>query len=184
MASLNKVMLIGNLTRDPEVRYTPKGTAVTEITLAVNRFIPGGETGERREEATFVDVTLWGKTAELAVQYLKKGRPVFIEGRLQMETWQDKATGQNRSKLAVVGEAMQFLGGRNEGGGGGGESYGGSSDRPERSYGGGGGGNRNSSGGGHPGEYDSGPSYSSAPPRPAPSHSSAPLPDEGDDIPF
>lgn len=188
MASLNKVMLIGNLTRDPEVRYTPKGTAVTEIGLAVNRIVGGGEGGDRREETTFVDVTLWGKTAELAGQYLKKGRPVFIEGRLQLESWQDKTTGQSRSKLTVVGEGMQFLGGRNEGGGGGGgnESFGGSSG-PERSYGGGGGsssggGNRGGSGGG--GEYDSGPSYSSAPPKSTPSHSSGPLPDESDDIPF
>jgi single-strand DNA-binding protein len=175
MASLNKVMLIGNLTRDPEVRYTPKGTAVTEIGLAVNRIVSGGEGGDRREETTFVDVTLWGKTAELAGQYLKKGRPVFIEGRLQLESWQDKTTGQNRNKLTVVGEAMQFLGGRNEGGGGsggGGESYGGGGS----SYGGGGG--SYSSGGG------GGQSYSSSPPRPAPSQSPGPLPDEGDDIPF
>jgi single-strand DNA-binding protein len=174
MASFNKVMLIGNLTRDPEVRYTPKGTAVTEIGLAVNRVVSGGEGGDRREETTFVDVTLWGKTAELAGQYLKKGRPVFIEGRLQMESWQDKTTGQNRSKLTVVGEAMQFLGSRNEGGGGGdgGESYGGGGG----SYGGGGG---SYSGGGGGGQ-----SYSSGPPRPAPSHSPGPLPDEGDDIPF
>jgi single-strand DNA-binding protein len=175
MASLNKVMLIGNLTRDPEVRYTPKGTAVTEIGLAVNRIIPAGDGGERREEATFVDVTLWGKTAELAGQYLKKGRPVFIEGRLQMESWQDKTTGQNRSKLTVVGEAMQFLGGRNEGGGGGGGG---------QSYSGGGG-SQSYSGGGSHGDFEGGPhSYSSAPPKPAPSHTSAPLPDEGDDIPF
>jgi single-strand DNA-binding protein len=184
MASFNKVMLIGNLTRDPEVRYTPKGTAVTEIGLAVNRFVSGGDTGDRREETTFVDVTLWGKTAELAGQYLKKGRPVFIEGRLQMESWQDKTTGQNRSKLTVVGEAMQFLGGRNEGGGGG-ESYGGPSERSYSGGGSGGGGGGGSNRGPSGGEYDSGPSsYSSAPPRPAPSHSSAPLPDESDDIPF
>jgi single-strand DNA-binding protein len=173
MASLNKVMLIGNLTRDPEVRYTPKGTAVTEIGLAVNRIIPGGDGGERREETTFVDVTLWGKTAELAGQYLKKGRPVFIEGRLQLESWQDKTTGQNRSKLSVVGDSMQFLGspsgGGGGGGGGGGESYGSSHDRP--SYGGGG--NRG-------GDHD----YQPSPSRPAPSHNPSPLPDEGDDIPF
>jgi len=180
MASLNKVMLIGNLTRDPEVRYTPKGTAVTKLGLAVNRVIPGGEGGERREETTFVDVTLWGKTAELAGQYLKKGRPVFIEGRLQLESWQDKTTGQNRSQLSVVGDSMQFLGGRNDGGGGGGgESYGGSSERQERSYGGGDGGGPSQRGGG---EYDSGPSYSAPPARQAPSQ--APLPDESDDIPF
>ncbi len=119
MANVNKVILIGNLTRDPEVRYTPKGTAVTELGLAVNRNY-STEGGEKREETTFVDITLWGRQAELAGQYLNKGRPVYIEGRLQMDTWQDKQSGQQRSKLKVVGETMQFLGGRGEGGGGGG----------------------------------------------------------------
>lgn len=123
MASLNKVMLIGNLTRDPEVRYTPKGTAVAELGLAVNRRY-SADNGEKREETTFVDVTLWGRTAELAAQYLKKGRPVYIEGRLQLDTWDDKQSGQKRSKMRVVGEEMQFLGGGREGGsGGGGEEY-------------------------------------------------------------
>ena len=111
MASFNKVILIGNLTRDPEVRYTPKGTAVAEIGLAVNR-VYTTDAGEKREEATFVDVTLWGRTAEIAGEYLKKGRPVFIEGRLQMDTWDDKQTGQKRSKLRVIGETMQLLGSR------------------------------------------------------------------------
>ena len=126
MASLNKVMLIGNLTRDPEVRYTPKGTAVSDLGLAVNR-VYSSEGGEKREETTFVDVVLWARMAELAGQYLKKGRSVFIEGRLQMDSWEDKATGQKRSKLRVVGENMQFLGsprGDGDGGGGGGD-YGG-----------------------------------------------------------
>lgn len=118
MANLNKVMLIGNLTRDPEVRFTPKGTAVTDIGLAVNRSYTGDD-GVRRDEVTFVDVTLWGRQAEVAGQYMKKGRPVYIEGRLQMDTWQDKQTGQNRSRLKVVGDAFQFLGNREEGGGGG-----------------------------------------------------------------
>jgi single-strand DNA-binding protein len=118
MASLNKVMLIGNLTRDPEVRFTPKGTAVTDIGLAVNRTYTGDD-GVRRDEVTFVDVTLWGRQAEVVGQYMKKGRPIYIEGRLQMDTWQDKQTGQNRSRLKIVGEAFQFLGGREEGGGGG-----------------------------------------------------------------
>ncbi len=115
MASLNKVMLIGNLTRDPEVRYTPKGTAVTDIGMALNRYFLG-ENQERREETTFVDVTLWGRQAELAGQYLSKGRPVYIEGRLQMDEWQDKTTGQTRTKLKIVGENMQFLGSRDGGG--------------------------------------------------------------------
>ncbi|HKP93001.1 MAG TPA: single-stranded DNA-binding protein [Chthoniobacterales bacterium] len=121
MASFNKVILLGNLTRDPEVRYTPKGTAVTELGMAVNR-VYTAENGEKREETTFVDVTLWGRTAEIAGEYLKKGRPVFIEGRLQLDTWDDKQSGQKRSKLKVVGEGLQLLGGRPGGGGGGGGS--------------------------------------------------------------
>jgi single-strand DNA-binding protein len=117
MASFNKVILLGNLTRDPEVRYTPKGTAVTELGMAVNR-VYTAENGEKREDTTFVDVTLWGRTAEIAGEYLKKGRPVFIEGRLQLDTWDDKQSGQKRSKLKVVGEGLQLLGGRPGGGGG------------------------------------------------------------------
>jgi single-strand DNA-binding protein len=133
MANLNKVMLMGNLTRDPEVRYTPKGTAVAELGLAINR-VYTAENNEKREEVTFVDVTFWGRTAEIAGEYLKKGRAVFIEGRLQLDTWDDKTTGQKRSKLKVVGEAMQFVGGRGDGvGGGGGESEGGGSGRPPQS---------------------------------------------------
>ena len=119
MASFNKVILLGNLTRDPEVRYTPKGTAVTELGMAVNR-VYTAENGEKREEATFVDVTLWGRTAEIAGEYLKKGRPVFIEGRLQLDTWDDKQSGQKRSKLKVVGEGLQLIGSRPGGAGGGG----------------------------------------------------------------
>ena len=137
MASFNKVILLGNLTRDPEVRYTPKGTAVTELGMAVNR-VYTAENGEKREDTTFVDVTLWGRTAEIAGEYLKKGRPVFIEGRLQLDTWDDKQSGQKRSKLKVVGEGLQLLGGRpgggaaGGGGGGGGDEEGGSrpSSRP------------------------------------------------------
>jgi single-strand DNA-binding protein len=119
MASFNKVILLGNLTRDPEVRYTPKGTAVTELGMAVNR-VYTAENGEKREETNFVDVTLWGRTAEIAGEYLKKGRPVFIEGRLQLDTWDDKTSGQKRSKLKVVGEGLQLIGSRPGGGGGGG----------------------------------------------------------------
>ena len=116
MASFNKVILMGNVTRDPEVRYTTGGSAVTEIGLAVNRFWTDRNTNERKEETTFVDVTLWGRTAEIAGEYLAKGRPVMIEGRLQLDQWDDKETGQKRSKLRVVGESMQLLGGRSEGG--------------------------------------------------------------------
>ena len=119
MASFNKVILLGNLTRDPEVRYTPKGTAVTELGMAVNR-VYTAENGEKREETTFVDITLWGRTAEIAGEYLKKGRPVFIEGRLQLDTWDDKQSGQKRSKLKVVGEGLQLIGSRPGGSSGGG----------------------------------------------------------------
>lgn len=117
MASFNKVILMGNLTRDPEVRYTPSGTAVTDIGLAVNRNWFDKQANERREETTFVDVTLWGRTAEVAGEYLTKGRPVLIEGRLQLDQWDDRESGQKRSKLKVVGETMQLIGGRTEGGG-------------------------------------------------------------------
>ena len=108
MANLNKVMLIGNLTRDPELRYTPKGTAVAEIGLAINR-VWNNEQGQKQEETTFVEVTLWSRQAELAQQYLTKGNPVYIEGRLSLDTWDDKTTGQKRSKLKVIGENLQFL---------------------------------------------------------------------------
>jgi len=117
MASLNKVMLIGNLTRDPEIRYTPKGQAVTDIGLAVNR-VYSTESGEKREEVTFIDITLWGRTAEVVHQYCKKGRPLFVEGRLQLDTWDDKQTGQKRSKLKVIGDGIQLLGSRDPASGG------------------------------------------------------------------
>ena len=118
MASFNKVILLGNLTRDPEVRYTPKGSAVCDLGLAVNRSYTL-DSGEKREEVTYVDVVLWARLAEIAGEYLKKGRPVFIEGRLQLDTWDDKQSGQKRSKLRVIGETMQLLGGRPPGAGGG-----------------------------------------------------------------
>jgi single-strand DNA-binding protein len=115
MANLNRVLLIGNLTRDPEIKYTPKGTAIAEIGMAINRVIPSQEEGgERREEVTFVDVTAWGKTAENVQKYLTKGRPIFVEGRLHLDTWDDKQTGQKRSKLKVVAETVQFLGSKAE----------------------------------------------------------------------
>jgi single-strand DNA-binding protein len=120
MASFNKVILVGNLTRDPQVRYTTGGTAVAEIGLAVNRQWFDKQSNSRRDETTFVDVTLWGRTAEIAGEYLGKGRPVLIEGRLQTDTWDDKETGQKRSKLRVVCENMTMLGSRGDGSGGGG----------------------------------------------------------------
>jgi|SRR5205814_833885 len=124
MASFNKVILLGNLTRDPEVRYTPKGSAVCDLGIAINRQYTL-DSGEKREEVTYVDVVLWSRLAEIAGEYLKKGRPVFIEGRLQLDTWDDKQTGQKRSKLRVIGETMQLLGGRPPGAGGGAPAEGG-----------------------------------------------------------
>lgn len=144
MANLNKVMLIGNLTRDPELKYTPGNQAVCEIGLAVNRKYRTKE-GEDREETTFVDCEAWGKQAEVLKQYMTKGKPLFIEGRLKLDTWEDKDGGK-RSKMRVVIENFQFLGAAGGGGGGGGERYvteeGGSSSR------GGSRGGRGSSGGG------------------------------------
>jgi single-strand DNA-binding protein len=108
MPNLNKVMLMGNLTRDPELRFTPKGTAVCKGALAINRTWKS-EDGEKKEEVTFVDFTAWGKVAETIGQYFKKGKPIYLEGRLNLEKWEDKQTGQPRQKLAVVMESFQFI---------------------------------------------------------------------------
>jgi len=118
MPGYNKVILIGNLTRDPELRYTPKGVAIAKIGLAVNRTWKN-EAGESKEEVTFVDVDAFGRQAETLAQYMKKGRPLMVEGRLKLDQWDDKTTGQKRSRLGVTLEGFQFLGGgdRNEGGG-------------------------------------------------------------------
>lgn len=115
MASFNKVILMGNLTRDVEVRYTPGGLAVTDIGLAVNRTWFDKATNEKKEDVTFVDVTLWGRQAEVANEYLGKGRGVMIEGRLQLDQWDDRETGQKRSKLKVIGESMTMLPGGGQG---------------------------------------------------------------------
>lgn len=153
MASFNKVILMGNLTRDPEVRYTQGGTAVSEIGLAVNDKRKDAK-GEWIEETTFVDVTLWGRTAEIAGEYLGKGSSVLVEGRLKLDSWEKD--GQKRSKLRVVAENMRMLGGKGGGGGRGGSpppdeseygessgsSYGGSSGGGSR------GGSRGNQGGG------------------------------------
>ena len=165
MASVNKVMLLGNLTRDPEIRYTPKGTAVTDLGMAINR-IRTGDNGERIEEVTYVDVTLWGRTAELAGQYLAKGRSVFIEGRLQLDQWDDKATGQKRSRLRVVGENMQFIGGQGQGGGGGNAQGGGGQQQQSR-----------------PPQQQQQPSGDSATP-PSGGAAASGFDDDADDIPF
>ena len=197
MANLNKVMLIGNLTADPEVRQTPRGNSLTELRLAVNRVSTGQNEGERREETTFLDVTCWGRTGEIAAQYLSKGRPVFIEGRLQMDTWEDKQTGQRRSRIRIIAENLQLLGGReggqqgggNYGNGGGYGNNGGGYQQRSNNYGNGGynnGGGNYGNGGGY-GNNDGGyqqPRNNGGyqqPSAPAP----APMPDEADDdIPF
>lgn len=108
MPSLNSVSLIGNLTRDPELKYLPKGTAVCEIGLAINHNYTT-ESGEKREKVTFVDISAFGRTAEIIGEYCKKGRPVYIGGRLELDTWDDKTTGAKRSKLKIVADNVQFL---------------------------------------------------------------------------
>src|SRR5262245_53521026 len=153
MASFNKVIVVGNLTRDRQVRYTTGGTAVADIGLAINSQWFDKQSNQKREETTFVDVTLWGRQAEVAGEYLAKGRPVLIEGRLQQDTWDDKDTGQKRSKLKVVCENMQMLGSRDGGGGRGGPQGGAPQSRQT------GGGQ-----GGDPSEPAGEPNYDSAPP--------------------
>ncbi|MFZ4765155.1 MAG: single-stranded DNA-binding protein [Roseimicrobium sp.] len=180
MASYNKVMLMGNLTRDPELRYTPKGSAVADLGLAVSRTYTA-ENGERREEVTFVDVVLWARQAEVAGQYLKKGSPVFIEGRLQMDTWDDKQTGQKRSKIKVVGEFMQMIGRRGESGDGGDEEGG------ARGGGSAGGGYQQRPASRPPSASSSRPPSNARPPQPANEEFSEGPITEGlvdDDIPF
>lgn len=123
MANFNKVYLIGNLTRDPELRVTPKGTAICQFGLAVNRQFKD-ESGAMRDDTTFVDIEAWGRQGETISKYCTKGRPLFVEGRLKLDQWEDKASGQKRSKLKVVLEGFQFLGGgQREGGQGGGGEY-------------------------------------------------------------
>lgn len=108
MGNFNKVILLGNLTRDPELRYTPKGTAVVKLGMAINRTWKD-DSGASKEEVTFVDVDAFGRQAEVLAQYVRKGRPLFVEGRLRLESWDDKQTGQKRSKMGVVLEAFQFV---------------------------------------------------------------------------
>lgn len=127
MASYNRVILVGNLTRDPELRYISTGTAVSDIGLAVNDRVKKGD--QWVEETTFVDVTLWGRTAEVANEYLSKGSSVLIEGRLKLDRWEKD--GQKHSKLRVTGERMQMLGSRGEGGRGSGGLRGGGRSAPD-----------------------------------------------------
>jgi single-strand DNA-binding protein len=124
MPNLNKVMLMGNLTRDPEMKYTPKGTAIADFAIAVNR-VYTTEGGEKREEVTFVDCESFGRTAEVIGEWCKKGKPIFVEGRLKLDQWEDKQTGQKRSRMKVMVEVMQLLGSRDGGGSQGGGEGGG-----------------------------------------------------------
>lgn len=127
MATYNRVILLGNLTRDPEVKYLPSGSAVCDLGMALNRQWTDKSSGQRREEVTFVDVTCFGRTAEIAGEYLSKGRQVHIEGRLQMDQWEDRNTGQKRSRLKVVCDQLTMVGGRGDGGPSGGGGSGGGS---------------------------------------------------------
>ena len=166
MASFNRVILMGNLTRDVELKYTGTQLAVTDVTVAVNDKRKNQQ-GEWIEEVTFVDVTLWGRTAEVAAEYLSKGSPVLIEGRLKLDRWEKD--GQKHSKLRVVGEAMRMVGGRGGGGGGGGRSQGGGG-HDDSEYGGGGGEFESA---GPPARTSSAPSRAPQPTQPPP-----------DEIPF
>jgi len=165
MASFNKVLLMGNLTRDPQLKYLPSQTAVVEFGVACNRKFKTAN-GEDKEEVTFVDVTSFGKQAEVINQYFQKGKPIFIEGRLKFDSWEDKQGGGKRSKLTVVIENFQFVGGRDGGGegGGGGGGRGG--------YGGGGGGGYEQGGGG--GYDEEAPPRRSAPPQRGPQQNRPP----------
>lgn len=112
--SVNMVVIAGNVTRDPEVKQMKNGSSVCDISLAINRNWKDKNTGEKREECIFADVVLWGRLSEIASEYIRKGSPVLVSGRLSMSEWNDKDTGQKRSKLKVVGETMQLLGGKGE----------------------------------------------------------------------
>ena len=163
MASFNKVILMGNLTRDPETRVTPNGSTICKIGLAVNRTYTGSD-GERKEEVTFVDCDAFGKTAEIISRWMSKGKGILVEGRLRLDQWDDKTTGASRSKLGVVIENFQFVGGRGDGdpaGGGAAASY----------------------------ESNTPPARQSAPPRQAAPRRAAPQPPQessgfDDDVPF
>ncbi len=178
MASLNKVFLMGNLTRDPELRYTPSGSAVTDLPLAINRAWTGKD-GDRKEDVLYIDVTVWDRQAEHCCQYLKKGRGVHVEGSLKMESWDDKATGEKKSKIKVLADRVQFLDRREDGGPG---PDGDSAPAARRSSGGY---NSNGGSGGRGGNtYQPAQSQPSrrptAPPPPAANESG----DEEEDIPF
>src|ERR1700677_4366415 len=128
MANVNRVILIGNLTRDPQLKYLPSQTAVVEFGLATNRKFKAAN-GEDREEVCFVDCSAFGRSAEVINQYCQKGKLLYVEGRLKLDEWEDKQGGGKRSKLSVVVENFQFLGGREGGGGGAGQNSGGGGDQ-------------------------------------------------------
>jgi len=173
MASINKVIIIGNLGRDPEVRYTPSGAAVCNLRIATTRNWKNRDSGERQEETEWHSVVLYDRQAEVAGEYLKKGRPVYIEGRLKTRKWQDKE-GQDRYTTEIVAETMQLLGGRDSGGGGDGGGMG------EDEGGGGGGGGGYSRPAARPAAAPRAPAPA---PRPAPKSSTG-FDDMDDDIPF
>ena len=125
MASVNKVILVGNLGRDPEVRYSPDGAAICNVSIATTSTWKDRTSGERREETEWHRVVFYNRLAEIAGEYLRKGRSVYVEGRLKTRKWQDKDTGQDRYATEIVADQMQMLGGREGGGEGGGSSYGG-----------------------------------------------------------
>ncbi len=135
MANFNKVILLGNLTRDVELRYTQSNQALGKFGMAINRRVPSQGGGEPREQTCFVDLTVWGKQAEILSKYVSKGSPLFVEGRLEYSTWETQDGGK-RNKLEVVVENFQFLGGRGQGGGGGGESRRGAGSAPAAQGGG------------------------------------------------
>ena len=173
MASVNKVIIVGNLGRDPEVRYSPDGAAICNVSIATTSAWKDRNSGERREETEWHRVVFYNRLAEIAGEYLRKGRPVYVEGRLKTRKWQDKDTGQDRYATEIVADQMQMLGGRDDNSGGGG-NYGGSS------YGG--------------TEYGSAPAPQQSRPQPAPAPQPRPaapqapaaanLADMDDDIPF
>jgi single-strand DNA-binding protein len=192
MASVNKVILIGNLGRDPEVRYTPNGSAVCNLGLATTRNWKNKESGERQEETEWHRVVLFDRLAEIAGEYLKKGRPVYIEGRLRTRKWTDK-DGAEKYTTEIYAESMQLLGGREGGGaGGGGGGSGGAYGGDDPGYGaddGGGSGGGAGGGGGRSEMRGEAPRRSAPPPRapatprPAPKSSTG-FDDMDDDIPF
>ena len=178
MASINKVILIGNLGRDPEVRYTPSGAAVCNLRLATTRNWKSRDTGERQEETEWHSVVLYDRQAEVAGEYLKKGRPVYIEGRLKTRKWQDK-DGNDRYTTEIVADSMQLLGGREGGGGGGGMGGGDDGGGYSRDMDEGGGGGGSSA----PRRAAPAPAPRAPAPRPAP-RSNAGIDEMDDDIPF